>query len=179
MARDGSNELLGVAELSAKLEALTDKVKGEALRQSVREAAKPVAEAARARLPVGKRAHKTYKGKLVPPGYARMSLRLKTWVSRDKAAAVAMIGVAPDAYYALQFVELGTSKMDAQPWLVPAFEANRSPMLTDVGTALRNRIERIARARAAPGYVPGSIRPEGMRRSGSSRSRRVRATGRG
>lgn len=169
-------KLYGAAELSKKLAELGAGVQGKYLRQVVREAIKPALRQAEATIPVGDKPHRTYKTKLVPPGYAKMSLRLKTWVSRDKAAATAMIGVLPDAFYVLQFIELGTSKFPAAPWLTPAFEATVSPMTSGVAGALRKRIDRIAKARATPGYTPGSIRPEGMR--GSSVNNRARITGR-
>jgi HK97 gp10 family phage protein len=70
---------------------------------------------------------------------------VKTFVSQDKQAAAALLGVDSEAFYAVQFLELGTSKTKAQPWLVPAFESTASEQVAAVTAELKAGIEKAAR----------------------------------
>lgn len=133
---------VGLAELEAKIKALGPRLQGNILRQVAREASKPVVERARATVPVGTRLHKTYKGRIVSPGFAKRSIKLETFLTRDKSAAIALVGVRREAYYALQFLELGTARIPRRPWLKPAFEATAGQQVQLVLSALKKRIER-------------------------------------
>jgi HK97 gp10 family phage protein len=138
----------GVAELNRKLNLLADpKENAKVLRQSAGAAMRVVQKEARARVPQGSVAHKTYKGRLVAPGFARRSLRVVT--SAKDGTATARLGVRAEAFYALQFIELGTSKIPRTPWLVPAFEAKKDDALQALSDAMRVRIEKIAKRSAA------------------------------
>lgn len=141
--------LEGTRELARKLDELGRGVQGRVLRATVKEAMLPTYRRALSTVPIGTRPHKTYKGRTVEPGFTQENLRLKTWVSKDKGSAVAMVGVNEEAYYALQFVELGSSKQPAKPWLTPAFEASQSEAEQIIGREMRRRIENIAKRRAA------------------------------
>jgi HK97 gp10 family phage protein len=146
--------LEGTAALSKQLAELGKAVSGRVLKAAVTEAMMPTYVDALGRVPVGSRSHRTYKGRTVEPGFAQMNVRLKTWVPKDKSAATAMVGVSPEAYYVLQFIELGTSKLPAAPWLLPAFEANKDEAVQRIAREFRTRIERIARRRAARAGAP-------------------------
>jgi HK97 gp10 family phage protein len=147
-----ASELQGVAELSAKLRALADpKQQAATLRAAVRTPMKKVEKRARgniARISPGKtELHHTYKGRLVSAGFASRSLRTITKMSRDKQSASALLGVRREAFYALQFFELGTAYIPKQPWLVPAFEGMKEQSLREIGVVMRKRIEKIAKQR--------------------------------
>jgi HK97 gp10 family phage protein len=141
--------LEGARELSRQLAELGVAVQGRVLRASVKEAMLPTFRRALSTVPVGTVPHKTYKGQTVEPGFAQQHLQLKTWLSKDKSAAAAMVGVSPEAYYVLQFIEIGTSKFPAAPWLTPAFEASKDAAVQQITQEMRTRIERIAKRRAA------------------------------
>jgi HK97 gp10 family phage protein len=140
-------ELIGVRELSKKLDELTLKVRGQVLRRAANAAVKPVLDAARGLIPVNKiqELHKTYKGRLVAPGFAQRSIAAKVSLSRDGRAVFARMGVRREAFYAVNFVELGTSKMAAQPWLRPAFERTRSQALARFAEVLKAQIDKVTR----------------------------------
>jgi HK97 gp10 family phage protein len=139
--------LEGARDLAAKLVALKPSQQGRALRDAVQKAMLPTYRDALHTIPVGTKPHKTYKGRVVEPGFAQQNLRLKTWTSKDKQAAAAMVGVNPEAFYVLQFIELGTSKLPPRPWLEPAFRSNKGLAVSTITDELRKRIERIARRR--------------------------------
>lgn len=141
--------LEGVAALTAQLRALGALEDGKALRSSVRAAIKPAADRARASIPVGVDAHRTYKGRLVAPGFAQRSIGVKVNLTRDKQKAIARLGVAREAFYAVNFVELGTSRMAARPWLRPAFESTQDAQTAGLGKGLQKAILRAVRKRGA------------------------------
>lgn len=144
-----SAALEGVAELTAKLTDLGVKVAAKELRGSVKAALKVVLVKARASIPIGTEPHKTYRGQLVSPGFAARSLAIKTSLNKRTGTVTARLGVSKDAYYALQFVELGTAKMPARPWLLPAFVSSEDAMLQGLAAEMRKRVERIAAKRAS------------------------------
>jgi len=142
----------GTRELTEKLRELASpKEQAATLRAAVSEPMRDVMRVARlniARISPGKRQiHRTYRGRLVTAGFAARNLRMITRMSRDKQMAQSVLGVRKEAFYALQFFELGTAKIPRQPWLTPAFYQSRDRMLAKVGEAMRKRIERIARKR--------------------------------
>lgn len=144
MEKAVSKALLGIAELNKKLNDLADpKENGKVLRQSVGAAMRVVMKEARTRIPVGTQEHKTYKGRLVGPGFASRSLRVST--SFREGVASARLGVRREAFYAVQFIELGTSKIPRQPWLVPSLEAKQDEAVYALADAMRKRIEKIAK----------------------------------
>jgi HK97 gp10 family phage protein len=142
----------GVAALTRQLKELGDpKAQAATLRASVRVPMRAVATKARANIasfsPGQTDIHRTYKGRLVGAGFAARNIRVKIRLSRDKEAAFAFLGVAPEAFYALQFFELGTAHIQKQPWLLPAFESSQGAIVEAMGAELRKRIERIAKQR--------------------------------
>lgn len=151
-----ANDLEGYAELTKKLRELADpKQQAAALRESVRKPmndVKKVAQANIAKISPGKtELHRTYKGRLVSAGFASRSLKVVVKLSKDKQSATALLGVKKEAFYALQFHELGTAYIPKNPWLVPAFESQKDPAVQKIGETLKKRIERIAKMRAAGG----------------------------
>lgn len=116
--------LEGANELDKQLDELKKGFKGSALRAIVRAGIAPARNKARATAPTGTEAHRTYKGRLVAPGFTKRSVRVVTKLDRSGEKASAVLGVRAEAFYSLQFIELGTSKIPKRPWLVPAFESS-------------------------------------------------------
>jgi HK97 gp10 family phage protein len=108
---------------------------------------KIVHKRALATIPVGTVPHTTYKGRRVFGGFSKRNLRLLSFIERRTGNVVAVVGPSREAFYATQFVELGTSKMAARPWLRPAFRASQSAVLSEVTGQIRRRLQRIARRR--------------------------------
>ena len=142
-----SKHLTGVKDLTGKITEMGAKFAAKELRGTVKDALEEAEHVARARIPQGTVPHKTYKGRLVSPGFALATLHIETFVDKARGKAVALLGVAREAFYAALFVELGTSKQNAQPWLQPSFEQSKEPMLQRLAGSLRERVERIAKKR--------------------------------
>lgn len=118
-------KVLGLRDLDAQLADLDRVASASVLRQSVRAALQPALKEAKRTLKPGKGPHKTYRGNLVQPGFAKKSIRIKVVVSRKTGLATGILGVRKEAFYATQFIELGTSRQGKQPWLRPAFSNNK------------------------------------------------------
>jgi HK97 gp10 family phage protein len=149
-------DLEGYAELTKKLSELADPKQGlSALREAVRKPMRQVMQVAQSNIakisPGRADIHRTYKGRLVGAGFAARSLRMVVKVGKDKRAVSALLGVRKEAFYAVQFFELGTAAIPKQPWLVPALESSKDEAIRSVGATLKARIEKIAKKRAAAG----------------------------
>lgn len=145
-------ELQGVPALMRQLRELGDpKAQAATLRAAVRTPMRLVETKARANIasfsPGQADIHRTYKGRMVGAGFAARSIRIEVKLSRDKEAATARLGVRKEAFYAVQFFELGTALIPRQPWLTPAFESSQDQALAAMGAEFRKRIERIAKKR--------------------------------
>lgn len=142
-----SSALEGAAELTKKLRELGRLEDGKALRAGGRAAGRVVTQKAQGLIPVNKvnKLHRTYKGRLVGPGFAKRSIRYITVLSRDKQKVTVSIGVRKEAHYAVDFVEKGTSEMEPQPWLRPAFAATVVEQQKALAAHLKKVIDKIAR----------------------------------
>lgn len=142
-----ASELIGTNVLARKLAALKAAPRGRALRSIVRAGIKPAEQAWQSRIPVGKVPHKTYKGRLVAPGFAKRNIRVTTYVGATKQSAGAKLGVRKEAFYILQFVERqkGRGKGRNPPTLEPSFESSQSAMLRAVAEKMKKIIQDAAR----------------------------------
>lgn len=139
--------LQGVNELTSKLVAMGVQVAAKELRGTARAAMKIAYQKALATIPVGTIPHTTYKGRRVFGGFSKRTLRLAARINKRTSSVEALIGPSREAFYATQFVELGTSKMAARPWLRPAMESSKDEMIREIGSQLAKRLNRIARRR--------------------------------
>jgi hypothetical protein len=143
-----SKQIVGLRDLDRKLNALSAKARGPILLEAVTAAGKKVVAEATARCPEGEihRLAKTYKGNLVfHPGFAKRNVAMKAFLSRDKKAASVIIGVRREAFYAINFVELTTSRRTGTPWLQPSFEATKDQQIDAFGMVLWDRLSNVAR----------------------------------
>jgi HK97 gp10 family phage protein len=139
-------EVEGMAGLRDALNELKFRAAKNAITLASRHAAKIIQAEAQAAAPVGDVAHKTYKGRLVAPGFLKRGINVAVRYLSRKGAVLAKIGPRREAFYGTQFLEIGTSKMPKQPWLVPAYEAKKDEAVQVFVTTLRAAIAR-AKAR--------------------------------
>lgn len=119
----------GVAELTKQLNALKALDDGRGLKGACRAGMKPAFEHAALTMPVGSQPHRlsaTYGRLLVNAGYAKSTLKVITTINSDKTIASAIMSVKKSAYYEVKWVELGSRKMGAQPWIRNALLTMRS-----------------------------------------------------
>lgn len=138
--------LAGAADAIKKLQALGALDNGKIMLGAVRAGMTEVLAPARDAAPVGTRMHRTYKGRLVAPGYAKSTLHVVvTSKTKSGRPAAALLSTSKEGYYAPQFIERGTSRRAATPWLVPAFFSSQDSQKEAVVAYLRKRLEKIAR----------------------------------
>lgn len=149
-----SQKLKGAKELDAKLRQLAAEGGGKdakVLRGAMRAAMQIPLKAAKAEaatLNESGEAHRTYKGRLVAPGFASRNLRIVTVGGRSGGGKFrTVLGVRREAFYAVNFMELGTARIARRPWLEPAFSASAGATVDRFADVMRKRIEQIARKR--------------------------------
>jgi HK97 gp10 family phage protein len=126
----------GVADLDRALRALPAKIGNKVVRQALRKGAKTFAAAARAKAP-------KETGKLESAIKVRAGRRSRTGI-----AVAVVVGAesfdGPGEYLYPVASEFGTSKMKAQPYLRPAFDALKSAVEAQVIADIRAGVEREA-----------------------------------
>lgn len=128
--------------LRENLERLRTGAARTALRHASKKAGEVVRGAAESAAPVGTVAHKTYKGRLVPGGFLSRNVAATVRYLSRKGSVLVRIGPRREAFYGTQFIEVGTSKMPKQPWLVPAYESKRAEVEQTFVSELRAAIAR-------------------------------------
>ena len=152
----------GYKELSAQLRAMGAAAGGQALKSAAFSSMKPALQAAQAAAPEAHPPYgpyatrttpldpypkKTYKGRRVAPGFARRSVAIRAFLARTRDFVKVALGVRSEAFYAVQFIELGTSKVPKRPWLEPAFRGAVAAVDAQLQTRLRALIDRAAKKR--------------------------------
>lgn len=149
-----SNEYtVGGKELARQLRELGAAAGPKLVRRAALQSLTPALRAARAAAPVGNPPYeggkdpyptRTYKGRLKTPGFAKRNVARKTLVRKD-GKVIAMLGVRPEAFYAVQFIELGTSRIAKRPWLEPAFRSSIGAVDVAFRAKLKQFLDKAAR----------------------------------
>lgn len=122
-------ELKGVDEIIDKLQRIGANV-GRLENQALKNAAEPVLDAAKANVPV--RTGKLKKGLKISKVKVKSGVKfIQVGVDR---------GDDPGAFYG-HFVEFGTSKMPAHPFLQPAFEKNKDVIKEKIAETLKEGLK--------------------------------------
>lgn len=141
-----ASEVLGYRELSNQLRRLGAAPAGKVVRRAALSAMLPALRAAQAKAPVGNPPYngkdpypvRTYKGRLRTPGFASRNVARKG-ILKNEGGAIVLLGVKPEAFYALNFYEFGKSGVPARPWLEPAFRES----IPAVDARFRRRLRQI------------------------------------
>lgn len=89
----------GIKEAQRALRQMSMAAQGRTVRSALNAALTPGLRAARAAAPVGTRAHRTYLGNLVLPGFLSRNIRKSTRVNRRTGTVTGSIRAAPEAFY--------------------------------------------------------------------------------
>jgi hypothetical protein len=137
--------LEGVAELSRQLSGLGAAFSVPILRAAVRAGMKPAQTRWIDTIWRGNTAHRTYKGRLVAPGFSSRNTRIVTRAEPGGTRVSAALGVRKEAFYAVQFIEreLGNSKHTAQPSLRAAMSSTINEQQAALAAKLRDRIDKL------------------------------------
>lgn len=135
----------GTAALVAKLQELGKLEDGKALRSAARAGVKPIFTQAKANIPKSQDAARTYKGRIIGPGFASRNIRTITQLKQQDGIARASVGVRADAFYAVRFVEQGTKKQRAQHWLTDASAQTIDKQVQAVSDSLQKSIDKYSK----------------------------------
>lgn len=126
-------EVEGLAALNAALEDLPAKVAKQYLRKAAKQASDLFVQSAKLKAPVLKKFTK-YR----TPGALRDSITSQISI-RKKAGLQVKIGPAKKIFYA-RYVEFGTNKMKAQPFMRPAWDSEKTAALDAFAASIRASI---------------------------------------
>lgn len=137
--------LEGVAELSRQLSQLGAAFSVPILRAAVRAGIKPAQKRWVETIWKGNQPHRTYKGRLVAPGFSSRNTRVVTKAEPGGTIVSAALGVRREAFYAVQFIEreLGNSKHVAKPSLRAAMADTKDEQEAALAEKLRDRINKL------------------------------------
>ncbi len=130
----------GLRELSKQLDKLGKELGVKTLRNASRAAMAPTHKKIKAMTPVGKKAHRTYKGRLVAPGFLKRSIGLGSRIKRG--VVTASISAKAEAFYGM-FLVIGTKKIKAKDFFFRVFANDRGRIESKLITELRKRIDKI------------------------------------
>ena len=142
MSSSSDLHVTGLGELQAKLSAMESKTSQKALRSALMQSATPMVRKMRAAAPVGTRAHRTNRGRLVAPGFLRRSVAKSSKLirSENSTVAVVFIGVKKEAYYGIQFLDRGTKYIRKMPWFTSTFEAGAGGIVSSFRDKLASKL---------------------------------------
>lgn len=133
----------GLNKLTLKLTKLSDKLAAPTLKKAASKAMIKTYQEVKAGAPVGKKAHRTYKGRLVAPGYLKRTLKKTARAYKSKRKAIVTIKAAPEAFYGVQFIDRGTKYIKARRWFADKYSKNLSQIQEDFAAELRKEIAKI------------------------------------
>jgi len=113
----------GLKELEQDLLELPDRIADRVLQSALTSAALPIVTEARTKVPLAHAAYRLYGGGKADPGWLRDRIvRKKVKGGGNSAEVIVTIKDRRQSYF-WKFIEFGTSKMAAHPFMRPAFEA--------------------------------------------------------
>jgi HK97 gp10 family phage protein len=149
-------EVLGLKELELRLSELPEKLKTRVLAQSLQSGARLIEAQAEQNAPVSVAPHilksyasamfKTFKSKRMGvwllPGNLKRNIKVKRDLSgtRGHALTYEVFVKNKDAWY-WKFVEFGTRKMAAHPFMRPAFETQKGAAVLEVAAQMEARMQ--------------------------------------
>jgi hypothetical protein len=159
-ARAEATNVEGVGDFTFMLEALGDAAFGGSLKSATTFAMTVVKKEAEKNANNFKGhldeeyGHLLRDGRHVVKPFTSQSVAKRNGLSRDKHSAMSIVGVEHWAFYAVQFVERGYTRvnglhMPAQPWLVPAFETMKKKVVERVGVKLSRNMDKAIKKRNA------------------------------
>ena len=130
----------GLKELSDQLSRLERATAIKAMRSAAMGATLPTTKEMRAAAPRGRNVHRTYKGRLVAPGFLSRSIIRKARVNKKTGGASVAIGVKREAFYGIAFLDRGTKNIRGSSWFVSKFKKNSGNIVQLFKTKLAARI---------------------------------------
>ena len=143
--KGGAITITGLSHLEKRLGELPDKIAKSILSGAIRAGAVVIQNEARKLAPISVKPHmlgSRSKAALIEPGFLKKSIRVRRAPSRKATMPVEFwVYVSGKAWY-WKFVEFGTSRMSANPFMRPAFDSMKSKALERIKEYLATRIDK-------------------------------------
>lgn len=127
-----------------KLRGLRSQAQSSAFRQAASFAMTPTVKSAKQKAPKGKKAHKTYKGRTVAPGFLERSITKKISVSKDGKTIRARVGMKREAFYGQFGFTTNSRKQKKNDFLTDALGDTEGAVLARFVDKLRAAIAKQA-----------------------------------
>lgn len=105
------------------------------MRKAATRSLQHVKKKAQSKIPIGKKIHKTYKGSMRGLGFAKRSIVVRAYRKKSENFVLAAVGVKAEAFYAVNFVELGYRAgkkgkfVRARPWLGVSYHSQKAAVV--------------------------------------------------
>jgi len=145
--RTGTVQITGLADLEKRLLAFPDKIAKNILGGAIRAGAVVIQKEARHKASVSAEPHYLGKGSkrvLIQPGTLRKSIRVRLAPRKSRSVPIEYWVYVSRKIWSWKFVEFGTSKMAAKPFLRPAFDGFKEAALEKIREYLAARIDKEA-----------------------------------
>lgn len=145
-----TKKVVGIDELLHMLSDIQESVQPKIVAQAARSAMLPMLRQARALAPEGDETHRTYKGRLVAPGFLKRNIRLRKMKFKDKNRVGYSLAARGEAFYG-KILEVGFKpaksgkKIAGRPWLGKAEAMTADDVDKSFRAELLKRIERAKR----------------------------------
>jgi len=146
MASFGKQTITGMRDLEKALAALGTEMGGKILKSAANKAVKRTMDTMIGMAPMGKRSHRTYKGRLVAPGFLKQSVKKKTYYRKGRVTV--NIGVTKEAFYGVSFTDYKRKGQRRQPWFVETFIRGRDSMQSTLASELKKKIAAVVKRQA-------------------------------
>lgn len=142
MANGVSVKVEGLRELGERMRGLSEQVNNRIARAATAAGAVVIRNAAQAKVPVDTgNLKKNIIVKRLPKGESSLTSEHIVTVRQGKLTKKQKDKGLEDAYYG-KFVEYGTAKMPARPYLRPAFDQNKEKAVEAIKDRIKKRIEK-------------------------------------
>jgi HK97 gp10 family phage protein len=145
----GTITITGLSDLEKKLEQFTDRIAKNILGSAIRAGAVVIQKEAKQICPESAEAHllKSGKGRLgtwIAPGTLKKGIRVRMAPRKSRDVPITYwVYVQRNLYY-WKFVEFGTEKMAAHPFMRPGFDTKKMDAVEAIRDYLAQRIEKEA-----------------------------------
>lgn len=148
--------LIGFEDLVKKLGRLEAETSAKVTRNALMYATSPTVRGMKAAAPKGDDAHRTYKNRLVTPGFLSRSVKRAAKINKRTGTVTLRIGVKSEAFYGVTFLDEGIQvnsrngkpikpyKISGQRWFKQRFENDEARIIERFRERLAANIRKVS-----------------------------------
>lgn len=145
--KTGTISITGLADLEKRLLDFPDKIARNILAGAIRAGAVVIQNEARQIVPVSSEAHYLGKGSKrveITPGSLKKGIKVRLAPRKSRTMPITYWVYVSKKLYYWKFVEFGTAKMSATPFMRPSFESKKAEAVERIKEYLSARIDKEA-----------------------------------